>query len=67
MRFKLSATQKQRDADGLRDICGACGHPKSETDPLVISEEGWRVHHSHYTDPATGFYGRPYKQDREAA
>lgn len=63
MTFKLSATQKQRDADGRRDTCCACGHDKTGTDPLVISEEGWRVHQSHYTDPATGFYGRPYRKD----
>jgi hypothetical protein len=62
-RFKISDAQKQRDTQGLRDVCGACGHEQSETDPLVISEEGSRIHHSHYTDPSSGFCGRPYQQE----
>jgi hypothetical protein len=53
----ISAAQFERDHNGLRDHCAACGNPGRETDRLVVDNRGMRVHHSHTTDPASGLYG----------
>jgi hypothetical protein len=37
-------------------ICRACGHPATPADP-VIPVGGTQIHHSHTTDPRSGFYG----------
>lgn len=59
----ISKGQQERDHAGQREICAACGHPKTTTDPLVLTKAdgsypgGNRVHRSHTTDPADGLYG----------
>ncbi|MCW2918648.1 MAG: hypothetical protein JWN52_6716, partial [Actinomycetia bacterium] len=58
----ISAAQKQRDEQGLANICGACGHPFTGTNPAVLTqrtadhEGGSRIHRSHTTNPNDGFY-----------
>ncbi|WP_331728302.1 hypothetical protein OG590_40485 (plasmid) [Streptomyces goshikiensis] len=37
--------------------CQACGHPYTETDPVMVLEAGVRIHTSHATTPGNGFYG----------
>lgn len=54
----INHTQQQRDHAGLRDVCSACGHSTSLRNPLVLSDDGYRIHKSHTTDPSNGFYGR---------
>ncbi|OHV42167.1 hypothetical protein BBK14_11130 [Parafrankia soli] len=47
-----------------RTHCGACGHPYTPADPAVsVCWDGYagmrgthRVHRSHTTDPASGYY-----------
>lgn len=36
-------------------ICQACGQPTSLNDPPV-RVNGFVIHHSHLTDPGSGFY-----------
>ena len=55
---RLNDAQRQRDADGKRNICAACGHPGTPDDRLVVAGDGYRVHGSHTTDPADGYYGQ---------
>lgn len=43
--------------DDQRGICQACGHPATDDDRLVTAD-GYRIHHSHTTDPRSGFYRR---------
>jgi hypothetical protein len=53
----LNDTQRDRDADPrLRNACAACG---TADDPLVVHPDGYRVHESHVTDPASGLYVPP--------
>lgn len=53
----ISKSQQERDHKGLRNVCGACGHPGSAGNPLQLSKQGWRIHKSHFDDPRDGFYG----------
>lgn len=45
-------------------ICPACGHPATATDPLVRVDDGARIHHSHTTNPRSGYYGAAKKRRR---
>ena len=58
----LSERQKVRDSAGLRDSCAACGHHPAERDPLVISDDGFRIHLPHVLDPSSGYYGTPFAE-----
>lgn len=51
----ISETQFERDHNGQRNICAACGHDGSETNPLVV-EDGSRIHVSHTADQNSGYY-----------
>lgn len=53
----INADQLARDLGGLRNVCAACGSRETSRDPLVLSDDGYRVHHSHVTDPRSGLYG----------
>jgi hypothetical protein len=53
---RLSKQQVQRDIEGKRNDCAACGNPGTPGDPLVIAPDGFRVHTSHTADPADGYY-----------
>jgi hypothetical protein len=52
---QLNDAQRQRDLNGQRNICAADGRPGTAGDPLVIAD-GYRVHQSDVSDPASGFY-----------
>lgn len=52
---KINPAQQQRDRNGQRTICAACGHPARDNDPLIVAD-GFRIHHSHTADPRSGFY-----------
>ena len=39
--------------------CQACGHPTTPNDPAVLATDGVRIHHSHTTDPRSGYYSTP--------
>lgn len=54
----INRAQQERDHNGLRNICAADGHPGTETDPLVKATDGFRVHRSDTTNPASGYYGQ---------
>lgn len=53
----INARQQARDHNGQRNICAACGHDGTTRDPLVLADDGFRVHRSHTTDPSSGLYG----------
>jgi hypothetical protein len=53
----ISARQQERDHQGQRNICAACGHDGTTPDPLTVTDDGMRVHTSHTTDPRSGLYG----------
>ncbi|MBE1580401.1 hypothetical protein ACFORH_43450 [Amycolatopsis roodepoortensis] len=53
----ISTRQQDRDHNGQRNDCGACGHEGTAEDPLVLTDTGSRVHNSHITDPGSGLYG----------
>lgn len=59
----ISASQQRRDHAGLRNYCCACGHTFTVRNPMVLTRStadhagGSRIHLSHTTDPADGFYG----------
>ncbi|MFD8545636.1 hypothetical protein [Streptomyces sp. NPDC059649] len=53
---KISTTQKERDRDGQRNICAACGHPGSDAADQLLVADGFRIHRSHTTDPCSGYY-----------
>jgi hypothetical protein len=63
----ISRGQQERDHQGLREVCAACGHPFTGQDPMVLTTNnpdwgdvatgGPRVHRSHTTDPNSGLYG----------
>jgi hypothetical protein len=57
----ISTSQQARDHSGLRATCTACGHDGTTADPLVKTLDGSRIHHSHTTDPRSGFYGQAQK------
>ena len=54
----ISSEQQARDHKGLRNICGACGHPGTAKNQLGLSNCGSRIHMSHFNDPNDGFYGQ---------
>jgi hypothetical protein len=60
---RLNDRQLDRDANGLRHACAACGNPETGENPLVISADGMRIHQGHFTDPASGFHGEPFTAD----
>lgn len=64
--FTLGEGEDFRDTRGLPRICAADGCPPAATDPLVIDAHGWRIHRSHFTDPASGFNGEPYTEEEDA-
>lgn len=53
----ISKTQQERDHNGRRNDCGACGQEGTDGNPLVLTDTGSRVHESHTTDPVSGLYG----------
>jgi hypothetical protein len=53
---RLNKQQVQRDIEGKRGECAACGNPFTPGDPMVIAPDGFRVHTSETTDPASGYY-----------
>ena len=53
----IHVRQQQRDHIGQRNICAACGHDGTTRDPLVLTDNGFRVHQSHTADPRDGLYG----------
>lgn len=53
----IHSRQQQRDHNGQRNICAACGHTGTGTDPLVLDDTGMRVHQQHTEDPTSGLYG----------
>ena len=59
--------QQIRDACDLRSCCAACGHQEAERNPLVLAEDGYRVHLSHTLDPASGYYGLVFTWGKVAA
>ncbi|MFD7505433.1 hypothetical protein [Streptomyces sp. NPDC059850] len=54
----INGAQLKRDHSGLCDICAADGRPGTADDPLVKATDGFRVHLSDTTDPASGYYGQ---------
>lgn len=63
----ISPQQQQRDHAGKRDICAACGHHGSTSDPLDLDEYGFRVHARHFTEPRSGLRPQlPRKKGRAA-
>lgn len=52
----ISSRQQARDHNGQRNMCSACGHDGTTRDPLVLDEDGFRIHRSHATDPRSGYY-----------
>jgi hypothetical protein len=54
----INRTQQQRDHNGQRNICAADGQPGTKDDPLVKTNDGFRVHLSDTTDPHSGYYGQ---------
>lgn len=50
--------------------CAACGHTETTEDPLVTPTRSTfmgvplknPIHRSHFKNPASGFYGEPYKE-----
>ncbi|MBO3751505.1 hypothetical protein J5X84_35995 [Streptosporangiaceae bacterium NEAU-GS5] len=54
----INPSQQARDHAGKRNLCAADGKPGTKTDPLGKTEDGWRIHESHFTDPGDGFYGQ---------
>jgi hypothetical protein len=52
----INGSQFERDHAGLRNQCSACGHEGSPLNPLVLSDDGYRVHSSHTADPTSGLY-----------
>lgn len=54
----ISTEQQRRDHAGLRESCAACGVEGTTRNPLVLDDEGYRVHRSHITDPESGLYQR---------
>jgi hypothetical protein len=59
--------QQIRDACDLRSCCAACGHREAERNPLVLAEDGYRIHFSHTIDPASGYYGLVFTWGEVAA
>lgn len=53
----INSSQFERDHNGQRNTCSACGHDATAGKPLVLSDEGYRVHQAHTRDPHSGFYG----------
>ena len=61
-RCGVSPAQRERDRNGLRNVCAACGIDGTAIDPLVVDVgEGMRVCHSHFDDPGTGYYGQAWR------
>lgn len=58
-----NTAQQIRDERGLGSSCAACGHPATGRDPLALASDGYRVHVSHMTDPASGYYGEPFTDE----
>ncbi len=52
----INSSQLERDHNALRDTCSACGHDATTANPLVLSDDGFRVHQAHTRDPDSGFY-----------
>jgi hypothetical protein len=64
----INNAQFERDHNGQRDTCAACGHDGTQARPLVLDDEGCRVHRDHTDDPASGMYGhRQAADDRNDA
>ena len=59
--------QQIRDACDLARHCAACGHPEAPRNPLVLAEDGYRVHVSHVLDPDDGYYGEAFAECRPLA
>lgn len=59
--------QQVRDACDLGRYCASCGHPADGRNPLVLTEDGYRVHVSHVLDPDSGHYGKAFAECRPLA
>jgi hypothetical protein len=59
----INSGQFERDHNGLRNTCSACGHDATATNPLVLSADGSRIHQAHTRDNASGFYGAEQQSD----
>jgi hypothetical protein len=53
---RVHRDQKKRDRTGRGNICAACGHSGTRRNPLSLTDTGFRIHESHFTDPYSGFY-----------
>lgn len=51
----LEALYGGSTADGTPTACAACGHPFTPDD-LPVTIDGHRIHTTHTTDPASGYY-----------
>lgn len=46
----ISGTQFERDHNGLRNNCAACGHEGTASNPLTVDNGGMRVHSKPFDD-----------------
>lgn len=53
----VNDVQQARDEAGFAGTCAACGNTASPSDPLVIADDGYRVHLSHVITEGNGYYG----------
>lgn len=53
----ISSRQQERDHSGQRNVCAADGREGTADDPLVVADDGMRVHVSDTTDPSNGYFG----------
>jgi hypothetical protein len=52
----VNARQRDRDRNGLRNVCAGCGHAGGRNNPLTVVD-GYRICESHVSDPDSGFHG----------
>jgi hypothetical protein len=55
--------QQIRDDCDLRGFCAACGHRETDSNPLVLAEDGYRIHVRHTFDRASGYYEAVFTRD----
>ena len=59
----INGQQFERDHNGQRNICAACGHEGTDANRLRLDDEGYRVHTSHLVDVNSGLHGRQQVND----
>ena len=57
----VNDVQQARDVAGLSGVCAACGHEESPFTPLVIADDGYRVHLSHLVTEGNGYFGAGFR------